>query len=231
MRIVWAIVFLMIIGSIGAQQAHAAGCMAPKEMPTLRVEIDASKPTIDHTHQRTSLKRFDIATISPYDPHQTVHVNGLMRGAITLKTEMGIAWQRLTSGDDNCYWFNNINLQMQLNPTIFIANEIQPNSCLYQEVLKHEYRHYYVDLEVARDYQLVFQEGIERFMRQTGMIGPFPATMQDQAKAELVKQLEIVIHSINERMKSDRIKRQALIDTREEYERVVNACPGDRRMM
>lgn len=220
---------LMLLLSAGS--AFAAGCAMPTEMPTLKVEIDANKPFIDHTKQRGALKHFDIATISPYGAEQNVHVNGLMRGAITLKTEMGIAWQRLESGEDNCYWFNSINLHMQLSPTIFIASEIHPNSCLYQEVLKHEYSHYKVDLEIARDYQQVFLQEIERFMRQTGVIGPFPGAMQLQAKQELVKRLEAVVQSVNERMKADRIKRQALIDTKEEYERVVAACPGDRGMM
>lgn len=215
----------------GVKTAGAGGCVVPSETPTLHVEIDASHPVIDHTKQRVALKNFDIATISPYGHEQNVHVNGLMRGSITTETKMGIAWQRLSNGEDNCHWFNTIDLTLKLSPTIFIASEIPETTCLYREVLKHEYTHYKTDLQIAQDYQAVFQQEIANFMRQTGVIGPFPAAMQPQAKQELVRRLEAVVHIVSERMNADRIRRQALIDTREEYERVVRACPGDRGAM
>lgn len=227
--IVFALLMVMMCGQIPA--AHAAECIPPEEQPTLRVEVEAEPPLVDHVHPRVSLKQFDIATISPYGTGRNVHVNGLMRGAITLKTEMGISWQRTKSDDDSCYWFNNIHVSLKLNPTIYIAQEIDENSCLYQEVLKHEYKHYQTDLETAKDYQLVLQEEVEAFMHQTGVIGPFPKDLQDQPKQELIKRLEAVMQSVNSRMKLDRTKRQAKLDTREEYERVTKACPGDQGMM
>ena len=211
----------------GVKAALAAGCAMPAETPTLHVEIDASRPDIDHTKRRAMLKGFDIATISPYDHGKNISINALIRGAIAIDTQTGTTLQYLNNGKDNCEWFNNIDLTLKLNPTIFIASEIPENTCLYREVLKHEYTHYKTDLQIAQDYRLVFQKEIENFMRQTGMVGPFPATMQAQVTQELAKRLDAVVHIVSERMNADRIRRQALIDTREEYERVVRACPGD----
>jgi hypothetical protein len=209
----------------------AAQCLQPQQQPIMRVDLNADQPKIDHMQPRDGLKRFQIATVSPYDSGQTVHVNGLMRGAISLESQTAIAWQRQDNGADNCYWFNNININIKLNPTIYIAREIVKDSCLYQEVLKHEYQHYAVDLRVAQDYQLVLQDEIQRFMQQTGVIGPFQSQFEAQAKHELMKRLEAILTSVNDRMKFDRIKRQSLVDTREEYDRIVRACPGDKSMM
>ncbi len=225
-----ALIAGLLLGISYVPQA-AAQCLQPQQQPIMRVDLDADQPIIDHMQPRQNLKQFQIATVSPYGAGQNVHVNGLMRGAITLQSQTAIAWQVQQNGSDTCYWFNNININLKLNPTIYIAREIIKDSCLYQEVLKHEYQHYNVDLRVAQDYQLVMQDEIQRVMQHTGVIGPFQSQFEAQAKAELMKRLEAVLTTVNERMKNDRIKRQSLVDTREEYERIVRACPGDKSMM
>lgn len=223
--------FIIILLISGTNSVWAQSCQPPANQPTMRVDIDAAQPQIDHLHSRVMLKQFQIDTISPYGPETKVHVNGLMRGAITVETGMNIAWQRLSSGDSNCYWFNDIHVTLKLNPTIYIAAEIPEPACMYQAVLQHEFKHYAVDLNVAKDYQLVLQEEIERFLQQTGPIGPFPKEMGDAPKQELVKRLDALMESVNDRMKDDRMKRQSMVDTREEYERVMRSCPNDSGMM
>lgn len=215
----------------GGIHSASAQCLIPQQAPTMRVEINASEPLIDHNRPRQSLKQFEIASVSPYGRGQMVHVNGLMRGAISLETQTSVAWQRQENGEENCFWFNEVNVQMKLSPTIYIAREIIKDSCLYQEVLKHEYKHYQVDLSIAQEYQLIFQQELGRFLAQNNLIGPFSSQLKDQPKQQLMKNLETVMHAVNERLKVERIQRQAVVDTREEYERVANACPSDKGMM
>ena len=227
---IFAITVIMLLIS-GTNSVWAQSCVKPEKPPTMRVDVDATQPQIDHLRTRNQLRQFQIDTVSPYAPGAKVHVNGLMRGAIKVETSMNIAWQRLSSGDENCYWFNDIHINLMLSPTIYIAAEIPEPTCMYQSVLQHEYRHYAVDLSVAKDYQLVLQDELERFLQQTGAIGPFSKQMGDAPKQELVKRLDALMQSVNDRMKYDRMKRQSTIDTREEYERVVRSCPGDQGMM
>jgi hypothetical protein len=221
---------MLLLGGTSCAWAQQT-CAIPKEPPNMRVDIDATQPSIDHLHERAQLKQFQIDTVSPYGPEAKVHINGLMRGAITVETQMNIAWQRSQDGENNCYWFNDVHVTLKLNPTIYIAAEIPEPTCMYHAVLQHEYKHYDVDLNIAKDYQLVLQEELERFLQQSGVIGPFPQQLQDAPKQELVKRLDALMQSVNDRMKFDRMKRQSMVDTLAEYERVMRSCPGDSGMM
>lgn len=205
----------------------ASPCTPPEKPPSIRIDVRADDPYIDHSLARQNLKSFNIATKSPYGADKNVHVNGLMRGAIELETQLSIAWQRNSAGEDNCFWYDHIVVNLKLKPTIYIASEIPANSCLYREVLRHEYKHYDVDYATSKDYQVIFQEELERFIRQIGVIGPFTSQHGDQPKQILAQRLEILVASINERMKHERVSRQAKVDTLEEYTRVAASCPGE----
>ena len=209
------------------QAASASPCTPPEKPPSIRIDVRAEDPVIDHNLARENLKLFNIATKSPYGSNQNVHVNGLMRGAIELETQISIAWQRNSAGEENCFWYDHIAVNLKLKPTIYIAREIPENSCLYREVLRHEYKHYDVDYATSKDYQVVFQEELERFIRQIGVIGPFTSQHGDQPKKILAQRLEILLSNINERMKHDRLRRQADVDTLQEYNRVAASCPNE----
>ena len=221
----------MALGIMGATASYAATCDQPAQSPSIHIEVEADQPNIDHQRSRIELKQFNIATVSPYGTEQNVHVNGLMRGAITIETQMAIAWQRSATGGDNCFWYDHIRVNLKLRPVIYIAREIVKDTCLYKEVLRHEYKHYDVDYTTAKDYQIILQNELESFIRQTGVIGPYSQTMGEQAKNELARRLEMKIQSINDRLKFERVKRQSIIDTRQEYERVARACKNEASML
>lgn len=225
------LIAIMLLVS-GIQTARAGdGCMPPEREPTIRVDVIANNPTIDHGRARFELKGFDTATVSPYGADQQVHVNGLMRGAITLETQSSIAWQQRKDGEDNCFWFDGINIVLRLNPVIYVAHEIAKDTCLYNEVLNHEMKHFNVDVETAKDYQVLLQDELERFIHQTGIIGPFSSTQREEARNSLTTRLEATVRAINDRMNFERVKRQSVVDTREEYERIARACPTDTSML
>ncbi len=216
---------LLMAALLIAGQAHATCPSAPPQRPRLRVEIQVAPPGIDHTHARDSLKNFEISLASPYAHGSAVHVNGLMRGAISLESNSTLAWQGLSDGSNNCFWYNDVVLTMKLSPTIYVASEIPKDSCLYREVLAHEYKHYSVDYAVMQDFQVIFQDELDRYLNQIGVSGPFTAAQKDRAQKDMGARLETKIQSLNNRLKAERLKRQAAVDTLSEYERVARACP------
>ena len=203
----------------------ALACEAPETKPSLRVDVEIDTPGIDHAHSRDALKQFNISTASPYAHGSAVHVNGVMRGSISVETKSMLAWQRTSDGKENCFWYDRVNLLLKLDPTIYVAQEIPQGSCLYREVLAHEYKHYSVDYAIAKDYQVLFQDELERFLQQTPFVGPFPENEKQQAQDMLAKQLEARIKVIHERLNTERINRQGAVDSLAEYERVAQACP------
>ena len=214
-----------------AFQAFAAGCSAPPKAPVVVVDLQVTQPGVEHGRLRRELKQFDISTVSPYGVGQQVHVNGLMRGAISLATQSAIAWQRSAFGDQNCFWFDHITVALKLSPTIYVAHEIPEQSCLYNEVLMHEQRHFNTDAQIARDLQYTLKSEIDAMLARTGVLGPFSSQMQDSTRNEMMQRLSQVINGVNDRMKAERTRRQALIDTMQEYERVARACPGEQHLM
>lgn len=228
---------LMMAGlaSLAVMPAYAqnAACPQPAQPAILQVELGISEPKVDHTLSRRDLKRFDIAVASPYAglPEHNVHVNGLMRGAITLETTSTLAWQRTRRDDSNCFWYNKAHVMIKLYPTIYLAKEIPESSCLYREVLNHERQHFAVDSQIAREYQATIRNELSRFLQQSTAIGPYASSQNQQAQDFLKKRFEQALAPIYEQLKVERIKRQAAVDTREEYERVAHLCPSERGLM
>jgi hypothetical protein len=212
--------------SFGSPQQDASICQKPAAPTSIRVDVNIDSPDVNHSTSRASLKQFEIATVSPYGNGTNVHVNGLMRGAITLDTQFSLAWQKNTDESVNCSWYDHVNLTLKLKPVIYVASEIPNDSCMYREVLNHEYKHYQTDYNISKDYQVIFQDELQNFLQQADVIGPYGKDDQEKVKIELTKRLDKVISAVNDRMKVERIKRQSMIDSREEYERVAHAC-GD----
>ena len=201
-------------------------CTAPDKTAEYRVDLDVARPVIDHTVTRDRLKTFETATVSPYGNNQNVHVNGLMRGAISTESRMALGWQRTQDNAVNCFWYDNVSLKITLKPIIFIAREIPEGSCSYREVLNHEYRHYETDYKIAEEYQVIFKNELDRFLKTASVVGPYPRGQQEQVQQQLGQRIEQLVKSVNQRLDTDRKNRQALIDTRAEYERVAHACAG-----
>jgi len=208
-----------------AEKAHAATCPEPPSRPRLRVDVEVTPPGVDRSHSRDALQKFDISLASPYAHGSAVHVNGLMRGAISLESNSTLAWQGTSDGNNNCFWYDEVVLKMKLNPTIYVAAEIPKDTCLYREVLAHEYKHYSLDFAIMQDFQIIFQDELDRYLQQTGVSGPFTAAQREKAQQAMGTRLETKIQSINNRLKAERLKRQSTVDTLDEYERVARACP------
>jgi hypothetical protein len=206
----------------------AQACEPPGTMPALRVDLRVDPPRVDHSRSRDKLQSVSTATESPYAPGAKVHVNGVMRGAVTLETKSTLAWQKTPDrlgGNKNCFWFDGVTLVMKLSPTIYIARELKKGSCLYNEVAAHEYRHFAIDQEIAQNYKIAFQDMLKDYLQRVPFVGPYPDSQKKQAQNALSTQLEAEIKKLHDRMKADRIKYQATIDTLEEYERVARTCP------
>lgn len=197
------------------------------------VEIKAHPVTINHVMSRAKLKSFNVDSKSPFkeENQNLIHVNGLMRGTIDLKTNIAIAWQRTMEDDMNCLWYQNVEVTMSLDPIIYIAREIPQGSCLYGEVLKHEMRHLETDMEVMEDYRMILQDRIDWFLKQAEVEGPYRVNVVPQARKNMSHEFDQLIKEVHTQLQAERIRRQSAIDTLEEYNRVARICPGDVGMM
>ncbi len=202
-------------------------CGPQKAASAMSVDLAAQNVTINHVMSRDKLRHFNVDTKSPYTNERNIHVNGLMRGTIDLKTNIAIAWQRDRDEGFNCLWYQKIDVTMALDPIIYIAREIPQGSCLYAEVLKHEMKHLEADLKVMSDYQIVLQDRIDWFLKHAQVEGPHHADVLTKARKNMGAKFDQLIKEVHDQLQADRIQRQSAIDTLGEYERVAKTCPGD----
>ena len=211
-----------------SRPALAAGCPAPNDVhPHLHVEVLSDPVQYDTSKSRAALKGFGTSLASPYAPGTSTHTNGLMRGTIALQSNSGVARQSQSDGSDNCFWYDQVTVTIKLAPTIYIAREVPPDSCLYREVLAHETHHVNVDHEVAQGFQTTIQDELAQYVTQVGVAGPYAAAQKNAIQTKLNQQLNALVRSWSVRIQNERLLQQAKVDTLAEYERIARACPDE----
>lgn len=113
-----------------------------------------------------------------------------------------------------------VNFGFLTAPKIFIASGIPYGSCLYNEVLKHEYQH----LHIAQGTLDAGQKWIDKALRQTlsygGVVGPTP----DTANAVIDKAIGDVVNKITRGLYATAKARNMALDTPANYALLGKAC-------
>ena len=109
---------------------------------------------------------------------------------------------------------------------VHVASEIPVNSCLHGEVLAHEMRHVAVDEALLREMMPQIRIRLDQVLE--GM-APVRSRSQAQAMAAIRRPLESAMRRIMQEFGRERDRRQAQVDTVEEYERVSRVCNGEAR--
>jgi hypothetical protein len=226
----------MFLGIFMPAQAYSReqvdpACKPATTAPNLIITIAQTPLTLDHSQSRDMLKQIGSDLKSPYPDHYKSHVNGLMRSKIDVKSNVQLSWQKYTNFDVNCFNYTEIRITATLQPNMYVAKEIPSNTCLYNEVVRHENKHYEVDKGILSAYQSTLQFQLNQLLRKYPAIGPYKSHQIEEAKAWMHKQIELIIQSTHDQLQSLRMKQQASIDTIQEYNRVAAACPGDQGVM
>ncbi|MBP2297998.1 hypothetical protein [Azospirillum picis] len=109
---------------------------------------------------------------------------------------------------------------------VHVAREIPGASCLHGEVLAHEMRHVAVDETLLRD---MLPQIRSRLTDVVGRMQPVRSRSQNQAMAAIRRPLETEMRRIMRDFGQERDRRQAQVDSVEEYERVSRVCNGEAR--
>ncbi|WP_148219211.1 hypothetical protein [Azospirillum sp. B510] len=109
---------------------------------------------------------------------------------------------------------------------VHVAREIPASSCLFGEVLAHEMRHVVVDEALLAEMMPQIRGRLEQV---TAEMAPVRSRSQSQAMAAIRRPLESAMRRIMQDFGRERDRRQAQVDTAEEYERVSRVCNGEAR--
>jgi hypothetical protein len=160
---------------------------------------------------------------SPYAPGTQTVTEGLREDRPTLTAR--IAEQSAFYPDSNvsCFTYRSIDIYIDLQPTIFIASEWPPGRCR-DTILGHEQKHIHVDREVMNEFAQKIGVAVQRAVDEVGAVGPVGADQSGQALGFMKEHVESAMNAIEQPLYDEMRRRQAAVDSLEEYERVGAIC-------
>ena len=215
----------IVLATFGLNVESAyAQTLTCKNQPLQNIKVIVTTNPIkkDNSKSEAQLQRFKIDTINPYGDEAVTEIGGLMSGGLQFKSAMNIAWE--TDGRQSCYWFDNIEMTLHIDPTIYIANKHRPGSCRYDAILQHEYKHVKADQDVAIYWRPRVEAYLKNKVASLGAVGPYPNAQQNEVRAQMTKFVAEAMKQASEKVNADRFKRQQAIDNRAEYDRVNALC-------
>lgn len=214
-----AFVVLMPFGS-----AHAS--CPNKEAPAINIKLTSNQIKYNFDQSKNSLKSHDIDTISPYDQSAHTEIGGLMSGEISVKTNVGFGWTSSRRTGETCFWYDDIDVSMHIDPTILVASEHPEGTCMHNSILEHEMKHIKVDRKVLKKYQGLLKSDIQRVVRKVDVVGPVSERSKEKARQKMMRIIEKTVSNRTERMYEERRRLQQAVDSLKEYERVAARCPS-----
>jgi hypothetical protein len=210
-----SILFALFVSGTG--WADACGQLPA---PALTVKRYDEPITMNFEH---GYKALNVLAVSLARPGR--RVLGLTRGKAVVKFESRTATVVDRSGQWECA-SPQISVTYGFSPmTVYVAKEFPPGSCAYQAILAHELQH----VKIYQDHLLNIEKGLtDTLSRRFVTGGPWRGPV-GQTSARLQREVEERWLPYVKR-EIDRVDAaQAVIDTPEEYARVVASCGGEIR--
>ena len=107
---------------------------------------------------------------------------------------------------------------------VFVARELPPGSCIYNEVQSHEMKHVRADEELLRRYLPRVDERLRVELRR---MSPMRAANGQQAVGAIRNRIEQLLRGMLDEFTREHDRVQAQIDTVDEYRRLSASCGGE----
>lgn len=203
--------------------ASFGSCEAP-EPPRISIVPQYDEIKYDFSKSRQELMNFKIDTVSPYAAHEHAQVGGLMGGTVKVRSDINISWSVSSLTDTGCYWFKDIKIIVESDPTIYIVSEYPQGTCQHQAILEHERNHVLTDRRIIGEYMKLIEDGVSAAARKMPVIGPVKGE-PDYIQKQMAAYIDKAVGETVEKMYAQRRQRQQALDNRAEYERISNSCP------
>jgi hypothetical protein len=209
-----------------AQDAGAAACGAGVAAPLFRVTVSEDPIRFNTDKTRRELASFNIDTVSPFPEDLHPEVGGLTHGGITLNQTLKFTKNVDPVTHAGCIALHKVNINLHINPTIYIANDMPNEECWFKEIFQHERRHVETDRALTAKYQQRFQDALNMIFLTPAdyTAGPMPENAMQDADKRMNESVAAALQAVFGQMQLERAAAQAQIDTLQEYQRLNNAC-------
>ncbi len=203
----------------------ASGFECPRSDPT-KINIVPRTADVVYDYKQTlkQIQQYGTDTIDPYGFHGQTVTQGFMKGKIGLNQRIRFGtWANKQYG---CVWYDTITVELEITPTIVIANEIYRDHCMRKAVIEHELKHVRVDREVVNKYAKTMGAKLMKALKSRGFsAGPFPIERMPEIQSKMQTVVRQILELEYKKLGIERQERQGAVDSIEEYESVDDQCP------
>lgn len=201
----------------------SGGACSITSAPRITVVADIDEFAYDHSRSIRQLGQINAASQAAAG-----HVLGLTRQLFEIANDTTKTVILPRQDGSVCVGFTDGTITVGLKTLIFIVSELEPDSCLYDQVVAHEERHAKVGRRLFTEFAAKLETGIAEALRKTPFVKAVnPAVARTTAEARMRE----IIDPLFQDFRSVYRKRQAIIDTSGEFSRVEVACPGESRRL
>jgi hypothetical protein len=204
-------------------QSHDDWCY-PRSIARIDITPTTDEIFFDFSKSERELNNFKIDTVNPYGKEVIVDVGGLMAGGIELNHRANIGYITNPNYDLSCLWYDSLQIDIGIKPTIYIAREYNKGTCMHNAIMEHEMKHIQVDIDMVNKYANKIGYDINQKLTETPIYGPGPASDTARIQQQMMSSVTDIITRYVEELKVARRAAQQKVDSKEEYDSVSAKC-------
>ncbi len=204
-------------------QDHSTWCY-PRSAPRINIIPTTEDIFFNFTKSEKELNNFHIDTVNPYGKDVIVDVGGLMLGGIELKHSASIGYISNPNYKLSCLWFDTLNIDIGIKPTIYIAKEHNKGTCMHNAIMEHEMKHIEVDRKIVNKYANIIGYKINDKLTRETVYGPIPTAQDAAQQAQMMQSINDIIREYIDELQIERRIEQQKIDSVSEYDGVSAKC-------
>lgn len=206
----------------------AAPAPCPSSAPPVEVEVRVvhkEQPLVTHKTSQELTAEFR------YDPDATSSTDGLWMVGGLNQSVIGGSYkvqydQRINQQTGSvCVAPHKVVYEIVYTNTIYIAQDFKSMGCRYSATMAHEKRHVNTDLRVLDKYVPVIRDDLYRAASNIGMRGPFSGEQLAEVRRDMTELIAAGADKTMTQLREERRRRQADIDSYENYMRDTALCP------
>lgn len=220
------LVMLFTVIFIFPASAKAAECAA---VPRPQIEINLHEVPVkfDVSKSEEYLSALEMNTSTRFPHNVATKIGGVMSGQLTLDHRMGFKLHDAKTQGEQCLGLSYVILDITIEPTIFIAQDYQKQSCWFKVIFEHETKHIDVDRAILAKYQHQLNDVLNMLLLEPSDYAVKVSADQDTIdlrKTDLQQGLENALEVMFNKMMTDRTAQQQAIDNHYEYANLGRAC-------
>ena len=204
-------------------------CPADRTVPEVEIIAKRQQPVFSNNSSIADITKLGASAYTPKGAEgPSWHKNGLTQREVEIESQVQADSETFFTGL-KCIYVRKIVVTVTVTPTVWVANEFPPGTCMYDAIKDHEMKHVHAAQNVLSTHTGRLRAAMEDVGRYRTVFGPDQSAAVDQLYKTFQKQLSDTIQNELTVYQYDESKAQQAIDTLQEYQRISNLCKDQLR--